>query len=210
MNLLKVPIWRNYLPKNSAAFQKLSVNGRLFSTNNQITRRKNLNENPYSHLITMDDAMKWKDMTKGQKVVFATRQTSYAGIIAVGVGLTAVLSYLVVTELFGKDSPQNVYSKTLSVVQANERARNLLGDPIAGYRANNRHGSTRHLNEYVDSKDGVKKAFMSYDVSGPNNSGTCNVWLKKNEKGNWEEFHINVEIPGRGIPGTRVVVLDTI
>ncbi len=36
----------------------------------------------------MDTVKAWKDMTGGERVVHATKQTSYAGVIAVGLGVT--------------------------------------------------------------------------------------------------------------------------
>ena len=41
-----------------------------------------------SGLQTGEDAVRWQDMSPRQKVVYATKQTSYASVVLAGLGIT--------------------------------------------------------------------------------------------------------------------------
>lgn len=71
-------------------------------------------------LITMEEAKMWKDMTRGEKIVYATKQTSYAGIILAGLGITGSLAYVVGSELFSSNNASGVYSRALTMVKNNQ------------------------------------------------------------------------------------------
>ena len=42
----------------------------------------------FKSLITQENAKKWRDMSTGERVVFATKQTSYTGVILAGLGIS--------------------------------------------------------------------------------------------------------------------------
>lgn len=42
----------------------------------------------YGSVVTIEDAKRWKDMSPGEKIVYGTKQTSYAGVVLTGLGLT--------------------------------------------------------------------------------------------------------------------------
>eukprot|EP00158_Paraphelidium_tribonemae_P000338 Partr_v1_DN21524_c0_g1_i1_m20329 putative translocase of inner mitochondrial membrane 21 homolog (yeast) len=160
-----------------------------------------------SDVITMDTAKKWRDMTSGERVVYATKQTSYTGIVLAGLGLSATLIYLVTSELFGSDHASAMYNKALDSVRANEQAVALLGEPVKGYRDHQRL-RTHKLRVYEDDKTGKKTAFMKFGISGSVNEGTVKMWLEQDSHGHWQYQHLNVEIPGGGRPSRRVVIAD--
>lgn len=80
------------------------------------------------------------------KTVKETSKTvSYLGVILVGVGVTGVLFYTVLNELFSSKSPNNVYSKALERVISDPRVQDALGNPISGYGEENRRGRRQHV-----------------------------------------------------------------
>ena len=158
-------------------------------------------------VITMETAKKWREMSAGERVVYATKQTSYTGVAVLGLGISATLMYLITSELFGTDHATLMYSKALDAARSNEDAKSLLGEPIKGFRQHQRF-KQKHMDVFVDDKTGKKTAFMRFGISGAVNEGTVNMWLKQGERGHWEFEHLNVEGPGRGRPSVRVVLED--
>lgn len=160
-------------------------------------------------LITMEDALKWQDMSPRQKVVYATKQTSYTGVIVAGLGMTSVLLYLVGAELVGKSDERKVYDMALGKVKDHAQVVEVLGEPILGVfeQVHGRRGqrALSHLMKLDVRQDasGQRKAFLKFPVSGSIQDGVVNVWLK-DARGRWESEHVNVEVPGR-----RIVIEDT-
>lgn len=67
----------------------------------------------------MEEAKMWKDMSRGEKVVYATKQTSYAGIVMAGLAITGGLFYMVGSELFSSNNASGVYNRALDMVKSN-------------------------------------------------------------------------------------------
>ena len=166
-------------------------------------------------LITMDTAKAWRDMSPREKTVYATKQTSYTGLILAGMGLSATLLYMVFGELFGgmlgqSNSASGVYGRTLDLVKDNETACKLLGEPVRGYKELQRHRFKQHkMNVYTDDKTGDKMAFMRFNVAGEQLDGRVNVWLRESKDGReWQTEHVNLEVPAGGRPQVRVVIQE--
>lgn len=114
--------------------------------------------------------------------------------------------YMVLGELFSPNQASAVYSRALAEIQQNQRVsvrgdwapvslatksnwnhcaphlsqvKELLGEPVCGYRENDRRGHWKRFDVY-DSANGDasgKTAYMRFGVSGPISEGTANAWL---------------------------------
>lgn len=165
----------------------LNIRTNPFSTHSKVSREHLPSVRPSQRryrkddLITQEEALRWRDMSPRQKVVFATKQTSYTGVILAGVGLTATLITLVTMELFGgAKSEQKIYDQALKMVQANEEVKELLGHPILGFV---QHSRRSHRNRRLDIREDpvthAKKGFMRFKVMGELSDGAVNVWLNE-------------------------------
>lgn len=163
-------------------------------------------------LVRMDDVKAWADMSGKERVVHATKQTSYVGVVVAGFAVTAVLGYAIASELLGgTDSASAVYSRALDTLQHNDNVKQVLGHPVKGYREHRRGGEWKRFNEYeADPRTGLRSAFMRFGVSGSVAEATANVWLIETapKSGKWEFRHLNIESPGRGRVSMRVIVVD--
>lgn len=74
----------------------------------------------------------------------ATKTVSYLGVIVVGLGVTGVMLYAVLSELFSSKSPNSVYTKAAQRCCEDERVKNALGEPIQAFGEETRRGRRRH------------------------------------------------------------------
>jgi hypothetical protein len=161
-------------------------------------------------IVTMEDALRWRDMSPRQKVVYATKQTSYTGVIVAGLGLTSVLFYLVGAELFSKSDERIVYDLALDRIRGVDQVVELLGEPVVGVVEQSGRRGRRSLSQQLklDVREGFsggeKTAFMRFPVTGSVNEAWVNVWVKQRGTNRWQIEHINVELPS----GKRIVVED--
>lgn len=79
------------------------------------------------------------------KVKETTKTASYVGVIVAGLGITAVIFYTVLKELFSSKSPNNIYSKALERCRNDPNVQNALGVPIKGFGEETRRGRRRHV-----------------------------------------------------------------
>jgi hypothetical protein len=187
--------------KNALTFSR-----RCMSTGQVQLRPRAPRKNQQSGLQSMEDVKLWRDMSSGEKVVHATKQTSYAGIALGGIALTSIIGYTVLSELFSTDQATAVYNRALDEIKQHAMVKEVLGEPIKGFREHHR-GHWKRM-QVSEGEDGRKLGFMRFGVSGEVNEGTVNAWLHQNEKGHWEFTHLNVETPGRGYPSRRLIVKD--
>ena len=89
----------------------------------------------------------------------------------------------------------------------NERAQQLLGAPIKGYREHQR-GHWKLLQTHQDPQTGRETGFMRYGISGGISEGTVRVWVEKDDGGRWQYRYVTLESPGRGLPSRTVVIAD--
>lgn len=61
-----------------------------------------------------------------------------------GLGVTGILVYTILSELFSTNSPNSVYSKALDRCLKDDRVKISLGEPLKGYGEETRRGRRRH------------------------------------------------------------------
>lgn len=101
-----------------------------------------------------------------------TKDAYYGSIIIAGVGVTCLLFYAIFRELFSKESPNGIYTKSLNICLETPRLVDALGQPVKGYGKTTSRGRRRHPSyvEYV--QDGVNHIRMKFYVEGSRRKGT--------------------------------------
>jgi import inner membrane translocase subunit TIM21 len=120
-----------------------------------------------------------KQLTVGAKVVQAGRDFTYLIAIVAGFGLMGFLFYSVGSEFFSSTSPSSIFTQALKRVKADERIKEILGEPITGHGEETGRGRRRHLNYLEYEVDGKTYMRMKFYVSGTKRKGEAVLDLKK-------------------------------
>lgn len=147
-----------------------------------------------------------KQLTVGAKVVQAGRDFTYLIAILVGFGLVGFLFYSVGSEFFSSNSPSSVFTQALKRVRADERIKEILGEPITGHGEESGRGRRRHLNHLEYVVDGRTYMRMQFYVSGSRRKGKAHIDLKKNDSGKYELRFLFVELIG--YPSGTIILED--
>ncbi|KAH7729563.1 Protein F56B3.11 a [Aphelenchoides avenae] len=83
--------------------------------------------------------------TTAQKVKKKAENTFYYSVAAISVAAFGALAYYLLDQIFASDSPQRIYSKSLKMIQADERCLAVLGEKIAGHGEDTGRGRRRHI-----------------------------------------------------------------
>ncbi|XP_075212949.1 mitochondrial import inner membrane translocase subunit Tim21 isoform X2 [Lycorma delicatula] len=131
--------------------------------------------------------------TTFSKMKETTKTASYMGVIIAGVGITAVIFYTVLKELFSSKSPNNIYSKALERCRNDPNVQNALGEPIKGFGEETRRGRRRHVSHVVYMKDGVEHLRMKFYIEGLRSKATVFLEMKEDIFGNYMYRYLFVE-----------------
>ncbi|XP_064651396.1 mitochondrial import inner membrane translocase subunit Tim21-like [Lineus longissimus] len=142
-----------------------------------------------------------------QKVQQTTKDVTYTAVIVVGVGITAIMFYVIGRELFSTQSPSGVFGEALKLCKKNDQIRDTLGEPIKGYGETTRRGRRRHVShlEWL-SDDGVKHMRMKFYVEGPSAKGTAHLEVKQNDRGKYEYRYLFVTLDS--YPNRTIIIQD--
>lgn len=135
-HLINKPFLLKYVDSNS---NLLVYRQQFYSKNSEKQEEKSLQKQTQSHLSEHVKPITFKTVKE------TTKTASYLGVILLGVGITGIMFYAVVRELFSGKSPNNVYSKALDKVIADTRVQDALGEPLSGYGEENRRGRRQHV-----------------------------------------------------------------
>lgn len=69
-----------------------------------------------------------------------TKSVGYFCVVIIGLGLTSVLIYIILYELFSSNSPSNIQKKALDRCIKDPRVGHLLGEPVKPYMIGGRRG----------------------------------------------------------------------
>ncbi|GLG96853.1 hypothetical protein R5R35_004942 [Gryllus longicercus] len=123
-----------------------------------------------------------------------TKTASYLGVIVIGVGVTGIMFYAVLRELFSSKSPNNVYSAALSRCCVEPRVLNALGEPIKGFGEETRRGRRRHVSHLFYQKNGTNYLRMQFYIQGSRRRGTVHLEMKEDDKGKFEYSYLIVKM----------------
>lgn len=71
--------------------------------------------------------------------------TFYYSVAAVSLAAFGALAYYLLEQFFAPDSPQRIYSKSLKLIQDDDRCLHALGEKIAGHGEDTGRGRRRHV-----------------------------------------------------------------
>lgn len=158
-----------------------------------ILRYKSNNVNENSSLSEVKESSS-SQLTLGEKVKQTTKDASYLGIIIAGIGVTGVMFYAILSELFSGQSPNSIYTETLKLCRNDEKLADLLGGPIKGYGELSARGRRRHVSHIEYEKDGRKYMRMKFYVEGSRQKGTVHLEMKQDPKGKYSYRYLFVDI----------------
>ena len=122
--------------------------------------------------------------TSAQKAKENVKTASYGMVIVVGIGVTGVVLYTVLQELFSGDSPTVLFQIASEKCVEHPKVQDLLGEPIKAFGEETRRGRRRHVISlsYVDDqgKNGVRVQFY---LQGLRKRATGQVDAREDENG---------------------------
>uniref|UniRef100_A0A1B6KIX5 Mitochondrial import inner membrane translocase subunit Tim21 n=1 Tax=Graphocephala atropunctata TaxID=36148 RepID=A0A1B6KIX5_9HEMI len=172
--------------------QFLPSQPRLYSTGPEKPQGKSLQQQTQSNISEDVRPITFKTVKE------TTKTASYLGVILLGVGVTGIMFYTVLGELFSSKSPNNVYSKALERVCGDTRIMDALGEPISGYGEENRRGRRQHVSHLLYEKNGEKRLRMKFYVSGTRKRATVHLEMREDESGNYVYRYLFVELDDFG------------
>jgi len=159
------------------------------------SRWKSSNANENSSLSEVKENSS-SQLTLGQKVKQTTKDASYLGVIVAGVGVTGVMFYAILSELFSGESPNSIYTEALRVCRSDQKLVDILGEPIKGYGELSSRGRRRHVSHLKYEKDGINFMRMLFYVEGTRKKGTVHLEMKQGPKRKYDYRYLFVDIDG--------------
>lgn len=141
----------------------------------------------------------------GEKIKETTKTISYTGVILAGVGVTGIIFYYVLRELFSSNSPNSIYSAALAKCKDDPRIEDALGYPIKGYGEETTRRRRSHVSHLIYEKEGSTHMRMRFYLKGSRKQGTVELDMKQNESGNYETRYMLVQIDDHT---RRVIILE--
>ena len=145
--------------------------------------------------------------TLGQKAKENVKTASYGMVIVVGVGVTCIVLYTVMKELFSGDSPTALFQMASEKCVEHPQVQDLLGEPIKAFGEETRRGRRRHVTSlaYVD-EHGKKGIRVQFYLQGLRKRGTAQIDAREAEDGSLKTRYIVVTADD--LLRTSVVVED--
>ncbi|XP_076166836.1 mitochondrial import inner membrane translocase subunit Tim21 isoform X3 [Ptiloglossa arizonensis] len=120
-----------------------------------------------------------------------TKSVGYFCVVIIGLGLTSVLIYIILYELFSSNSPSNIQKKALDRCIKDPRVGHLLGEPVKPYMIGGRRGR-RNMSYATFVKDGTECIRMKFYIQGIRRRGSVYLEVQKNESGDYEYNYLHV------------------
>eukprot|EP00095_Tigriopus_kingsejongensis_P010536 maker-scaffold349_size200065-snap-gene-1.22 protein:Tk10536 transcript:maker-scaffold349_size200065-snap-gene-1.22-mRNA-1 annotation:"tim21-like mitochondrial-like" len=135
------------------------------------------------------------------------KTATYGSVIVVGLGITAIVLYNVLSELFSTSSPQKLFQKASEKCVQDPKIQDLLGEPIKAFGEETRRGRRRHVShmDYVD-KAGRKGLRVQFYLQGVRKRATVQIDAREGESGTMKTRFIIASADD--LLGTTVVVED--
>ena len=145
--------------------------------------------------------------TYAEKTKENVKTASYGMVIVVGIGVTCVVLYTVLRELFTGDSPTALFQMASDKCVEHPQVQDLLGEPIKAFGEENRRGRRRHVTSlnYVD-EHGKKGTRVQFYLQGLRKRGTAQIDAREGEDGHMKTRYIVVTADD--LLRTSVVVED--
>jgi import inner membrane translocase subunit TIM21 len=134
-----------------------------------------------------------KTATYTQKAKENAKTASYGMVIVVGVGVTCIVLYTVLSELFSGESPTGLFQMASDKCVDHPKVQDLLGEPIKAFGEETRRGRRRHVThlDYVD-EHGKKGMRVQFYLQGLRKRGTAQIDAREGENGKLKTRYIIV------------------
>ncbi len=105
-------------------------------------------------------------------------------MILFGVGVSGVILYTVLNELFSGESPNKLFQAASDKCVADPRVQDLLGEPIKAFGEETRRGRRRHVAsmDYVDDR-GRKGVRVKFYLQGVRKRATVQLDAREDDSG---------------------------
>merc|ERR1712141_223451 len=145
--------------------------------------------------------------TYAQKTKENVKTASYGIVIVVGVGVTCVVLYTILKELFTGESPTALFQMASEKCVEHPQVQDLLGEPIKAFGEESRRGRRRHVTSYpyVD-EHGRKGIRVQFYLQGLRKRATAQIDAREGEDGHFKTRYIIVTADD--LLRTSVVVED--
>ncbi|CAF0844569.1 unnamed protein product [Didymodactylos carnosus] len=139
--------------------------------------------------------------TLGKKAQQAAKDVSYTLIIVAGIGALGGLCYIVLRELWSRETPNGIYKEASKLCLENSNVQDALGTPIMVHTTP-QIGSMRINNvraKLFDEK-GRKKMTLTFYLTGKQRSGVVAVKVEKNISNRYiyDYIFIQLDRPWKG------------
>lgn len=175
-----------------------------YSTN--MKQKSNNTSQNSSTSITEKTETEQSQLTLGAKVKQTTKDASYLGVIIAGIGVTGVMFYAILRELFSGQSPNSVYTEALKLCKNNQKVSDAVGEPIKGYGETTARGRRRYVSHMEYVKDDINYMRMKFYIEGSRRKGTVHLEVKENSKGKYDYRYLFVTL--EGYPANTIVLVD--
>ncbi|KIY67593.1 hypothetical protein CYLTODRAFT_352855 [Cylindrobasidium torrendii FP15055 ss-10] len=115
----------------------------------------------------------WSDLSVGGKVKRATARTSNLAVILFGAGLSAVLAYVLTTELYSRNSPTVLHEEACERIRKSPKVAKYLHGPLTFYntptsvdRPRSRMSSHQVASDVVFDANGRPHMFLNMYIQG--------------------------------------------
>ncbi|XP_015596558.1 mitochondrial import inner membrane translocase subunit Tim21 isoform X2 [Cephus cinctus] len=120
-----------------------------------------------------------------------TKVIWYSVVILIGLGVTIVIGYTILKELFSNESPNAVYNRTLKRCLEDTTIESILGPPITAH-ASNQPGRRGRLSYY--DGDGYTGMKIQFYIKGTREKATVQADLKNGKDGVYEYIYLIVQV----------------
>jgi len=135
-------------------------------------------------------------LSLGEKVKENAKTATYGGVILIGLAVSGAMLYVLLSELFSSNSPNNIYTHSFKLCKLSQDVQDVLGTPIKCYGEETRRGWRRHVAHTAFLQDNVKYLRMRYYIEGGFRKATVHVEKKMNDRGNYEYVYLIVDVDG--------------
>lgn len=165
-------------------------------------------ESSAKHQVSVFEEMMKDDrksaLTTTEKVVEHTKTGFYSLVIVAGLGISAVLIWGLVSELWSDTSPTTVFKMTMKQIKAHEKANEILGKNIRGF-GDTMSRSHKNLEHQAYIVEGIEYLRVQYHIEGSKRKGKVIVDIKNSKKGKQYRYII---IQLEGYPAGKISILD--
>ncbi|KAK2858375.1 hypothetical protein FQN49_004794 [Arthroderma sp. PD_2] len=167
-----------------------------YATQSSLDSSKSARPTRKSITVTTDDgAVKWGQLSRGEKAARATQQSVNFLVILVGAVMTCGVFTFLYLDVFAPDSKTNQFNRAVSRVKDSEECLELLGDrkKIRAYGETSWNKWTRNrpiATTIEKDRKGNEHMRMNFHVSGPLNDGVVLVHLVKLAGQHDFEYHL--------------------